>query len=156
MPKHTHVIEADSLEELKSNVAALNAALNPKPEVSISPSVAGGAAEAAPAKQGKVAKPKKEEPKEEEPAEEPEAEEPEAEESEAVDEEDPFAEEEAGEGNTKITRAQVDEALKKVGASKKGLPAVREICAALKVKKAKDIPEDSFAKALELCKKALK
>lgn len=151
MPKHTHVIEADSMGEFKELVAQLNSTLNGT-VTSISPTVA-GTADAAPAKAPKAAKPSPV--KETEPVKEAEPE------AEVVEEDDPFAEEaaepEAEDAATEeVTRAQVDEAIKKVGASKAGLPAVRKICALLKVKKVKDIPEESFAKALDLCKKALK
>jgi hypothetical protein len=138
---HTHIIEANTVDELKQKVADLNAALNPTTVTS-----------GTPAKEAPKSAPPKKAAKKETP---PPAEEPEAEETE---EDDPFADDEAEEGDAeeteeKVTLDQVRAALQEVG-TEHGVAGVKAILKKFGAKNYKDVKEGDFAKVLKACKAA--
>lgn len=175
MSKHTHVIEADTAEEFKSQVLALAATVGGVPmnaaDVSEEVPSAPVASEGSKSKKGKKAPP----PVEKQPDEssddaaedageevgpedgEEAVEEDLTEEAAPVEEADPFADDEEGgeEEKPKLTLKDVTAAAKEL-MEKKGAPALRATLEGFGVRNVNKVEAGKYGEFVSACKKALK
>lgn len=154
MGKHTHVIEADSLDEFKSEVGALAQSLGIGAATS---PVSGAAVEESPAVDAKAKRKSKGSVK----ASEIDADDAEAEVvppkkagAKAPVEEDPFASDEAEEADEEITFDTVNKALEGVG-KEKGIAEVRNILAKFGEKKVSAVKEKDYPALMQAIKESL-